>query len=249
VAYTFAMRGDGLTPMWRPSADQQRAALDALMRTLTPSELALPVSLVNMIPPRPPGYGRTRELFPRYTGGGFDAITPAVVAASLTVNALLTPDRAARMVEQKIFDPSLPGLDDVLARLLETAFRTPVNGGYESEVRYAVQGVVIDRIEWLASNASMPTVRAISTASLQRMHLDLVAMTASPHSMLMARNIQRFMDRPAAVIAMPTAPNAPPGSPIGQAPMDWLGNIGIGQPAQDWLSLTEPWCTWDDGHR
>lgn len=249
VAYTFAMRGDGLTPMWRPSADEQEGALDALMRTLSPSELALPVSVVNAIPPRPPGYGRTRELFPRYTGGAFDAITPAVVAASVTVNALLTPDRAARLVEQKIFDPSLPGLDDVLARLLETAFSAPVNSGYESEVRHAVQGVVIDRIEWLAANASMPTVRAISTAHLQRTHTDLVAMTSSPNSMLLARNIQRFMDRPADVITMPSAPNAPPGSPIGQPGMDWLGNIGIGQPAQDWLALTAPWCTWDDGNR
>ena len=31
VAYTYAMRGDGLTPMWRVSADQQNRALDALM--------------------------------------------------------------------------------------------------------------------------------------------------------------------------------------------------------------------------
>lgn len=248
VAYTFAMRGDGLTPMWRVPAADQRAALDALMRTIMPSELTLPISVIEAIPPRPPGFGRNRELFPRYTGGSFDAITPAVVASSHTVNSILTSDRAARLVEQKIFDSSLPGLDDVLSRLLDTAFRTPVNGAYEAEVQRAVQSVVVDRIEWLAANGSMPTVRAMATASLQRVRGDMMAMTESPHAQLMAMNIQRFLDRPTEVVAVPGTPNAPPGAPIGQPSMDWLGNIGIGQPAQEWLALTEAWCSWDDGH-
>lgn len=248
VAYTFARRGDGLTPMWRVPAADQRAALDALMRTIMPSELTIPVPVIEAIPPRPPGYGRTRELFPRYTGGAFDAITPAVVAASHTVNAILTSDRAARLVEQKIFDPTLPGLDDVLARLLDTAFRAPVNGAYEAEVQRAVQGVVVDRIEWLASNGSMPTVRALSTASLQRVRGDMMAMTDSPHAQLMAMNIQRFLDRPTEVVAIPGTPNAPPGAPIGQPAMEWLGNIGIGAPARAWLARTDLMCTWEDGH-
>ena len=61
------------------------------------------------IPPRPSGYGNTRELFPRYTGQMFDAITPAVVASDMTVGYLLSDTRAARLVEQHALDPALPG--------------------------------------------------------------------------------------------------------------------------------------------
>jgi hypothetical protein len=244
VAYTYAMRGDGLTPMWRVPADQQNRALDALMTTLSPAQLTLPVSVVNAIPPRPPGYGRSRELFPRYTGSAFDAITPAVVAASHTVNSLLTADRAARMVEQKAFDASLPGLRDVLGRLIDASFGAGANGAYEAEVKRAVEGVVLERIEWLAANASMPQVRAVSTSVLQRMRGNLVAMSDDPHASTLAWQIERFLERPAPTASAPGTVSAPPGAPIGQPAMDWFGAHGIGEPARDWLGLTEPWCTW-----
>ncbi|MDA0327997.1 MAG: zinc-dependent metalloprotease [Gemmatimonadetes bacterium] len=248
VGYTYAMRGDGLTPLWRVPAAQQNQALDALMRTLRPSELTLPMSVVNAIPPRPPGFGGSRELFPRYTGGSFDAITPAVVAASLTVNALLTGDRAARMVEQAALDPSLPGLGDVLGRLIDASFGARANGAYEAEVKRAVEGVVVERIEWLAANASMPQVRAISTSVLRTMQGNLMAMTDSPHATTLAMNIQRFLDRPASPTTMPATQSAPPGAPIGQPAMEWLGgfgNAGVGEPAMEWLRATQAWCPWE----
>jgi hypothetical protein len=249
VAYTYAMRGDGLTPMWRVPAAQQNQALDALMRTLAPSELTLPVSVVNAIPPRPPGYGRSRELFPRWTGSAFDAISPAVVAASHTVNSLLTPDRAARMVEQKMFDATLPGLEDVLARLIDASFGAPANSAYETEVKQAVAGVVADRIQWLAANAAMPKVRAVSTSALQSIRGQLAANMDSPSAALIAMDIQRFLERPAETMAIPATPSAPPGAPIGDPGMDWLGSAGIGQPSTDWLRATDARIWEHDSHR
>jgi len=246
VKYTYAMRGDGLTPMWRVSASEQNQALDALMRTLRPSELTIPMSVINAIPPRPPGYGRTRELFPRYTGSTFDAITPAVVAASHTVNSLLAADRAARMVEQAALDPSLPSLRDVLGRLIDASFGATANGAYEAEVKRAVEVVVIDRIQWLAANAPMPQVRAVSTSVLRTTRGNLMAMGDSPHAATLAMNIQRFLDRPAGPMTIPDSPAAPPGAPIGQPSMDWLGVYGIGQPAMNWLGQYGPLCSWED---
>ena len=232
VAYTYATRGSGLTPMWRVTADQQNRALDALMRTLSPSELVLPVSIVNAIPPRPPGFERTRELFPRYTGSAFDAVTPAVVAASHTVNSLLTSERAARMVEQHVFDPALPSLGDVLDRLIDSSFGATANGAYEAEVKRAVESVVIDRIQWLSANASMPQVRAVATSVLRTVHGNLSSMDDSPHAGLLAMNIERFLERPSKTLENPNPPTDPPGAPIGQ-------------PAMDWLDMTEPWCGWE----
>lgn len=246
VQYTYAMRGDGLTPMWRVPAELQNRALDALMRTLDPSELTIPEDVVAVIPPRPPGYGRTRELFPRYTGSAFDAITPAVVASSHTVSALLNPARAARMVEQNIFDPSLPSLEQVLDRLVDASFGATAVGAYENEVKRAVEAVVVERIQWLADNAEMPQVRAVATSTLRRVHGDLVAMAGAPHAQLLAMDIQRFLERPASPASMPGFPSAPPGAPIGQPGMDWLGSMGIGEPALEWLADTDLHCTWED---
>ena len=232
VEYTYAVRGDGLQPFRRVSADMQRGALDALMRTLVPAELTLPESVLNVIPPRPPGFGRHRELFPRYTGSAFDAVTPAVVAAGHTVAMVLEPTRAARLVQQHTFDPSLPSLEEVLEGLFEASMGASSNTEYQAEVKRAVEGVVLARVMWLARNASMPQVRAISSASLRRSHSELLSRGQSEaHAQMLAGDIQRFLDRPGEVVTDRVAPSAPPGSPIGEPALDWLGQM-------------EPWCSW-----
>ena len=247
VAYTYALRGDGLEPMWRVPAEEQNRALRALMRTLSPAELALPGVVVQTIPPRPPGYGRTRELFPRYTGSAFDAVTPAVVAASHTVSSLLEPERAARMVQQNMLDPGLPGLDDVLELLVTTAFDAPVTSDYERQIKTAVEAVVVDGMMRLASDAPMLEVRAQATAALQRVHAHMTEHSDVPHALLIAQDIERFMVRPHTPAQPVEGVSAPPGAPIGQPAQEWLSGLGIGQPALDWLEDTEPFCTWDLG--
>ena len=53
----------------------------------------------------------------------FDVITPAMVAADLTISMLLEGPRAARLVEQHAIDPTLPGLDDVIGALVDATFK------------------------------------------------------------------------------------------------------------------------------
>ena len=52
--FVYAMRGDGRTPTKWESAANQRKALDALAATLKPSELTIPKTILDLIPPRPP---------------------------------------------------------------------------------------------------------------------------------------------------------------------------------------------------
>ena len=54
----------------------QRKALEALAATLKPSELTVPKQVLDAIPPRPPGFGRHRELFPRTTGDALRSAQP-----------------------------------------------------------------------------------------------------------------------------------------------------------------------------
>jgi hypothetical protein len=230
--YAYALRGDGRKPLRRAGAGEQLAALEALVSTLDAAELRLPEAVLLAIPPRPDGYGPHRELFPRYTGSTFDAVTPAVVAADLTLSQLLDPERAARLVEQKALDPSLPGLDDVLARLLAQVRKPALGSAYEAELARAIERVAAERLMGLAASARMPQVRALATDALRT----FAQAQATPgdraqaaHSALLADELRRFLERPLAPLASPTTPAAPPGPPIGQ-------------PALDYLRSLEPFC-------
>ena len=92
------------------------------MRVIDPSELALPERLIERIPPMPPGFQRDREYFPRWTGGLFDLVTPAVVLADHTLRNILEGSRAARLIEQNAVDPSIPGLAEVLDEIFRSVF-------------------------------------------------------------------------------------------------------------------------------
>ncbi|HIF23214.1 MAG TPA: hypothetical protein EYQ27_15250 [Gemmatimonadetes bacterium] len=249
--YIYALRGDGRAPVDPVSATNQWAAMRSLFATLEPSALAIPRSVLASLPPRPSGYGRTRELFPRYTGLMFDAISPSVVASDHTISEMLQPDRAARLVEQHALDPGLPGLEDVITGLLQTTVADAGDSPYEAEIRRAVRGVAIDRLMALAGGASMPQVRALATAYLERARHRIDERSKSVVSgsgpvgpgfasdRLLALDIGRFLDRPGEVYGLQSAPGAPPGAPIGMPAMDFLGNSAPGgwngsRPAQTW---------------
>ncbi len=225
--YIYAMRGDGRDPVRPVPANEQQAALDALLATLAPSKLALPRDLLSKLPPRPSGYGRSRELFPRYTGSMFDAITPAVVAADHTVSSILDAQRAARLVQQHAIDPTLPGLDAVIDQLFTATFGVTPQDSYEAEVSRAVERVVVDRLVSLAANAQMPQVRAIASARLEWMRDQFVNSSGqidpvAAHYALIARDVSRFLERPASEFSQPATQSAPPGAPIGEPALQWI---------------------------
>jgi Met-zincin/Domain of unknown function (DUF5117) len=227
--FQYAMRDDQHgTPMEWASGEAQRKAIDALAATLKPSELTIPKRLLDLIPPRPPGYGMHRELFPRTTGEGFDPVNPASIAAEVTIGFVLQPDRAARMVAQYAVDQSLPGLGEVIDKLTKATFDQVTSGTYEAEVRRAEERVLVDRVMWLASVAPNSQVRAIASLKLQKLATRLRAEVGRTESdlaqhTLIAADIKRFLERPTADLqkVIPPSP-APPGAPIGEEPMDWL---------------------------
>ncbi len=233
--FVYAMRDDGRTPTAWVSGEAQRKAIDALTLTLKPSELTIPKRILDLIPPRPPGLGMHRELFPRTTGEGFDPVNPAAIAADVTIGFMLQGDRAARMVTQSAVDQSLPGLGEVIDRLVRATFDAPTSGTYEAEVRRATERVLVDRVMWLAASAQNAQVRAIASLKLDRLRARAAnvgpaavgsqAESERAHRLLMAADIKRFLERPmndalSARIVPPSA--APPGAPIGEEPQEWL---------------------------
>ena len=237
--FVYAMRGDGRTPMKWESAVNQRKAIDALAATLKPSELVVPKRILDLIPPRPPGYGLHRELFPRTTGEAFDPLAPGTIAADVTIGFVLELNRAARMVAQHAVDPSLPGLEEVIDRLIKATFDAPAATPYEAAVERAEQRVLVSRITWLAQGSTNNDVRAIASLRLQRLAARLRASAGATDAdagqrALLAADIKRFLERgyETAQLTGTAAAPAPPGAPI--------GDLG-----QSWLSAP-PLCVWDD---
>src|SRR5690606_29055619 len=119
-------------------------------------------------------------------------------------------------------------------------FGARTTNAYEAEIRRATERVYADRLMALAENAAMPQVRAIAEHYLERL-LDGGNLKASgrmdpesAHRSLLARDIRRFLERPAEPAPRPEIPAPPPGAPIGEPVMEWLG-------------LVAPACSMDTG--
>jgi hypothetical protein len=218
--YTFALRGDEQVPLRAVSGDVQRAAFEALLTTLDPAELAMPRSILGLIPPRPFTYDPHREMFGRYTGMTFDAVSPAVSAADMTIGLILNPERAARLVEQNATDRSLPGLQWTLDRLMAATFARNFDDPYLAEIDRGIEYAIVRRLMTLAADAPMPQVRALAQQELAqiRAHWTAGEIPSNPvgaHRALLAGEITRFLERPWTPDQRAPLPDLPPGQPIG----------------------------------
>ena len=220
--YRYNLRGDGQPlPEIVAPADQKRA-LAAVLQTLTPETLTLPESLLKILPPVPPGYPRTEESFPSETNLTFDPIAAAESAADLTLQVLLDPARASRLVQYHMRVPSSFGLRTVLEAVSNTVAERPEAGhSMSSEVERAVEFRALEATLALAVNpAASSQARAIALSHIN----DLLKQwtTAPPptdtaeaiHRAAPIHRIQTFQRDPEKFI--PTKPiEAPPGMPIG----------------------------------
>lgn len=219
--YVYALRGDGQKPLSEVPAAEQQNALAALLETLSPAALALSPALLDTIPPRPPGWPATRELFARTTGLTFDALAPAVAASTVTINTLLQPERDARLIQQHARNAELPGFDAVVDRLIAATFDTPSANGYHAEILRAQQLLVVQKLIALARGAASPAVRGVAELKLEQLGRRAQANTKAvdsairAQSALLASTIQRYKSAPEDATHRLPEPKLPPGSPLG----------------------------------
>ena len=97
--YNYALKGDGQMVTRSISREQQLDALNAVIDCIDPKVLMLPDTIAKLIPPRPAGYGFTRELFKKRTGLAFDILSPAETAADYPFSFLFSSERINRMLQ------------------------------------------------------------------------------------------------------------------------------------------------------
>ena len=211
--YRYQLRGDGAPGPTIVSAELQQRALTAVLKTLSPEFLTLPESLLKALPPRPPGLPATRESFPSRTQPAFDPIAAAECAADLTLAALFTPQRAARLVEYGARDPKNLTLEAVIDGALATTGTAPHGTGLVQAVQRAVYVRTVEALLTLAADKSSASeVRAVTQAKL--VEIRRRADSRSATDAYLAHRIDLYLSDPAKFA--PAEPiEAPPGMPIG----------------------------------
>lgn len=206
--YTYALRGDGQLTTQIVAGAEQRRALKALLQTIDPTTLAIPESILKLIPPRPPGYPRTRETFPAHTGLTFDPLAGAEAGADMTVSLILNPQRAARLIQYHAENQDNPGLSEVIQTLLAATWFAKPRTGLEAAVAQTVNYVVLTRLMGLAADDSAtPQVRSTATSFIS-------GLKGKPGYSLADDMIAKFERNPKEV-GLPKLAEPPPGQPIG----------------------------------
>jgi hypothetical protein len=229
--YRYALRGDGqLITEWVNPEDQVKA-LDALLETIKPAQLMLPEPLLKIIPPRPIGYSRHREVIKIRTELTFDALATAEAAADLSIGLLLNPARATRLVEYHARDNRQLGLESVLDKLINATFKQPVGNSYAGQVQITVNNVVLNNLLKLALNTEASAqVRAVAYRKADQLKNWLNGRlkgstdeAASAHYMYAVAQLEKFQKNPDE-FKQETILAPPPGQPIGNTGPDYCGH-------------------------
>lgn len=227
--YTFALRGDGQTPTQIVAAAEQRRALAAVLATLKPEALALPESLLKIIPPRPPDYDRGREHFKIRTYPAFDALAPAEAAAQHTLQFLFNPERAERLIEFHAREQATPSLEEVFDQVLAATWKAPHGNGYAAAIAKVVDDVALYDLMALAGNDKASTeVRAIAALKLHDFKgwLSSAGVPDQAQAFYALQQIEQFEKDPKRLdLAAPAQPpDGPPIGSIGDSDDEWLPN-------------------------
>ncbi|WP_417494103.1 zinc-dependent metalloprotease [Maricaulis sp.] len=228
----------GITPA--PAADQRRA-LASLLATLDPGALDIADRTASQLMPSPytdNDDAATREIFASSQYPAFSREDAAAAAARITLQAMLSPARLARIAEQSARDPAQLSADEVFDAVEGALFTAPRDEAARlTPLRSAIQG------EYIAQLLAVTDGDARTPAALARARLEALASalptgragSAGPRAsrLWLARQIEAGLeriDRGEELGGIETA--VPPGSPIGAASCwhcDSAGLLGLGQ--------------------
>jgi hypothetical protein len=201
----------------------QAQALDRLLDTLAPAALDVPEPLVAQLSAGWSGESdRQTDIEVMRTAGGtvFDPLVAAQVAAQVTLDALLAPERLARLADQHRGDPAIPGPDIIAARLIALA-DAPAATARLRAVRRAVGGRALLS---LAKAARDPATGAEAAGRIDQALQDWARAQparrfADADDRAFALSTARLLlDRAALTAALgndDAVPRIPPGMPIG----------------------------------
>ena len=180
--YNYSLVGDNQNEFHYLDKDTQLEALNSLVKTLSPSFLAIPKDKLNLFPPRAFGYPRTRESFKSNLGVAFDPFSISETSADLTLGLILRPKRLNRLILQYSLDNSNFSLDDLFdyifkrTILLKTNNVPSIDDSYHEEVQHIVNVTLLKNIFKVINDSStFSQVKNISNDYLSKITLELLS--------------------------------------------------------------------------
>lgn len=214
--YSYALKGDGQLVTQPLTRQQQLNALNAVLDCIDPKFLALPQRIVKLIPPRPSGYGYTKELFNRRTGLVFDPLAAAESAADFPLSFLFNPSRLNRMVQYHAENNGM-GIDEMINVLMDRTWKAPRLAGLEGLILQQNEQLLLTYLLGVSlnDNISFATNAAITRAiedvkNYATAKLSSSAGAARGYYLLTLERIKNRLE------GKPFIPQPmPPGAPIG----------------------------------
>ena len=225
MEYSNAIRGDGLVATRPIEGARQRRALDALISAMSPSELAIPDTVLTLLGPRPFSYGPYVELFSSRTRPAFDELGAARSLAQMIADAILQRERTARLVQFANRGESPLTLSETIDRLTE-GWKSPSSSESRktAALRRVAQRAVADRMLNLAADKeAAPEVRALVEFKMDALRRRAKSLSSSGSDMESAHwaaisgDFTRWLERQELPTPTP-ALRPPPGDPFG---LDW----------------------------
>jgi hypothetical protein len=214
--YTYALRGDGQIATKSISKEEQQNALNTILDCMDPAFLMLPNTIVSLIPPRPAGYGDSRELFRKRTGLAFDALSPAETAVDVPLSFLFNSERVSRMVQYEL-NGGL-GLGEMLTTLINKTWKAPRRTGMEKLIQQQTEQILLTYLLGLSVNMDA-SFQAIADAkkAVSELKIFIEAQQKISKNPSYSAHLLLAVDRmKVPADAKPTLHKAiPPGAPIG----------------------------------
>ncbi len=215
VDYNYAINGHAHPTAHPVSAQRQHAALSALLQTLSTQALTVPPRLLPEL-----SYGINGARNPQFDqeiladagAAVFDPLVAADVGAQVTLNALLGPTRLTRVYEQHLADPGLPGLQELLDRLLAVT----VDSERDAVGRRIAYRTLMSLERVTQAPGTSPDVAALIHDRLQRVAVQLGAAQGDDVDAAWKRSMAHLLQDPRLMklqLAHMT-PVIPPGMPF-----------------------------------
>ena len=217
--YNYAVKDGNQTVVKRVSGEIERKALQAVLKTITVDEIAIPREKLALFPPRALGYSRTRESFSSKLGVEFDAFSAVETATEMTLNLLLNPQRASRLIAHKSLDKNQLGLDELIDELTAKTIKKNHKDSYYQELQNVINNQVLEQLFNLAATENQyKQVNAIVFFKLDEIKLILQNKKSEGiqkiYDAAMIKMIEDFEKNPTSFKKL-AATQIPDGSPIG----------------------------------
>lgn len=218
VDFTYSVRGDGQEAARAVDPSTQRKALDILLATLSPEQLEVPDHLLPVMSTSfSGGYDRQTDIEIFRTAGGpvFDPLVASEVAAAVTLNPLLAPERLNRLEQQEQVNGSSLGAAELIDRLLNDVVLS--NSGDEAVRKRIATTTVLSLARVQRDPNLSPTIALALDERLHRLSSQLAKSSGGRRDW--GKGLARLLeDREAldkALAEQRRAPTIPPGMPIG----------------------------------